>query len=88
MSSTRKTTSKQSDKSVDFEQSLSKLNQIVEKMENGQLTLEAALAHFEEGITLIKQCQTALTQAEQKIQVLTQKGNKKTLVDFDVDHDD
>lgn len=88
MSSTRKTNSKQSVKTVDFEQSLSKLNQIVEKMENGQLTLEAALAHFEEGITLIKQCQTALTQAEQKIQVLTQKGSKKTLVDFDVDHDD
>lgn len=65
-----------------FEKSLDQLNKIVEKMEQGDLPLEKSLQYFEQGIGLIRQCQTALTDAEQKVSVLTQQN---TLEDF---HDD
>lgn len=68
MTATRKKTP---DHSVDFEASLSQLNKLIEKMESGKLSLNDSLTYFEEGVTLIKQCQTALTQAEQKIETIT-----------------
>ncbi len=60
----------------DFEKSLNKLNKLIEQMEKGQLSLEAALQHFEEGLTLIQQCQKTLEQAEQKIQILTHSNHE------------
>ena len=56
-----------------FEKSLDKLNKLVEKMEQGNLPLEDALKNFEEGVSLIRQCQTALQQAEQKVAILTEQ---------------
>lgn len=56
-----------------FEESLTHLNQILEKMETGQLSLEDSLHYFEEGITLIRQCQKTLSDTEQKVQILTEK---------------
>lgn len=53
-----------------FEQSLKELEQLVEKMEQGDLSLEESLAHFERGIALTRACQQALQQAEQKVQIL------------------
>lgn len=58
----------------DFESSLLQLNQLIEKMETGQLSLESSLQCFEEGVALIKQCQKTLSDAEQKIQILTDKN--------------
>lgn len=58
----------------DFESSLNQLNQLIEKMEAGQLSLENSLQCFEEGVALIKQCQKTLSDAEQKIQILTEKN--------------
>ncbi|MDY7025122.1 MAG: exodeoxyribonuclease VII small subunit [Pseudomonadota bacterium] len=55
---------------ADFEQSMAQIDTIAREMESGQLTLEQSLAKFEHGMTLIKQCQGALDQAEQKIQML------------------
>ncbi len=69
----------------DFEQSLHKLSQLVEKMERGDLALETALKHFEEGIGLIRACQTALTNAEQKVKILTKENGTETLQPFQVD---
>ncbi|EKD92144.1 MAG: Exodeoxyribonuclease 7 small subunit [uncultured bacterium] len=71
---------------VDFEKSLRQLNQLIEKMESDQLTLEASLRSFEEGITLIRQCQQVLVDAEQKVQILTEKTGKPSLDGFH--HDD
>lgn len=71
MSTPRKTTKKTAASPVDFEKSLAQLNALVEKMETGQLSLEASLQCFEEGITLIRQCQKTLNEAEQKVQILT-----------------
>ncbi|WP_455232524.1 exodeoxyribonuclease VII small subunit [Geopseudomonas aromaticivorans] len=54
----------------DFEQSLTELQTLVERLESGELSLEDSLAAFEQGIRLTRECQGALSQAEQKVQVL------------------
>ncbi len=59
-------------KSYPFEQSLEKLEQLVERMEEGDLSLEDSLKTFEEGIKLTRQCQQALVKAEQKVKLLKQ----------------
>ncbi|MCP5423455.1 MAG: exodeoxyribonuclease VII small subunit [Gammaproteobacteria bacterium] len=65
---------------IDFEKSLAELEQLVEKMEQGDLSLEASLQHFERGIALTRTCQTALQQAEQKVaQLLKSNGRAETL---------
>ncbi|MCQ4348339.1 exodeoxyribonuclease VII small subunit [Pseudomonas stutzeri] len=54
----------------DFEQSLGELQTLVERLESGELSLEESLAAFEQGIRLTRECQGALGQAEQKVQIL------------------
>jgi len=56
--------------SPNFEKDLQELECLVEKMEGGDLSLEDSLVHFERGIALTRSCQKALTEAEQKIQIL------------------
>ncbi|RKZ92336.1 MAG: exodeoxyribonuclease VII small subunit [Gammaproteobacteria bacterium] len=70
-----------SDKSIkDFEKSLLNLEQIVQKMESGELGLEDSLKQFEKGIQLAKNCQNALSSAELKVnQLIEQNGLQKTL---------
>ena len=58
----------------DFEKSLSKLEDVVEKLESGDQSLEDALKLFEQGIQLTRDCQQALQQAEEKITILTQQN--------------
>jgi len=53
-----------------FEKDLEKLEQIVQILEKGELTLEEALKQFEEGIRLARQCEKALSEAERKIEIL------------------
>lgn len=64
-------------KAPDFEHSLSELESLVQHLEQGDLTLEASLEAFEQGIKLTRECQALLDQAEQKIQIL--KDNKGEL---------
>lgn len=87
MSSTRKTSKKLTSAPIDFEKSLTHLNQLIEKMETGQLSLESSLKHFEEGIALIRECQKTLAAAEQKIQILTEKAGKPALTEFESSDD-
>jgi exodeoxyribonuclease VII small subunit len=68
-----------------FEKSLAELNQLVDKMEQGNLPLEDSLKHFEDGIKLIRGCQKALSDAEQKVQILTAKNGGEALEDFSND---
>ena len=70
-------------KSYPFEQSLVKLEDLVEKMEAGELTLEDSLTTFEEGIRLTRECQQALSQAEQKVKILIEQNGQVTSQDFD-----
>ena len=55
---------------ADFEASLDQLEQLVGKMEQGDLTLEEALAAYERGVGLYRRCQTALEQAELRVRLL------------------
>ncbi|WP_188150971.1 exodeoxyribonuclease VII small subunit [Teredinibacter waterburyi] len=59
----------------DFEQSLGKLEDLVASLESGDLTLEESLKTFEQGIKLTRSCQTALTEAEQKVNLLLEQDN-------------
>ena len=66
--------------SFDFEKALEKLEELVYSMEEGDLTLEDSLQAFEKGIKLTRECQAALKEAEQKVQVLiSENGDTKEL---------
>lgn len=67
----------------DLEKSLGKLESIVAALESGDLSLEQSMKQFEEGVGLTRACQTALAQAEQKIQLLVKDAGESDLVDFD-----
>lgn len=54
-----------------FEKALADLEALVERLENGELSLEESLKAFEAGVRLTQECQQALTQARQRVQVLT-----------------
>ncbi|ASK35350.1 exodeoxyribonuclease VII small subunit [Alcanivorax sp. N3-2A] len=56
-----------------LEQSLDNLEALVERMESGEMTLEESLAAFEQGVTLTRECQQALSQAEQKVRILLEQ---------------
>ncbi len=62
-------------KSFPFEESITKLEALVERMENGELSLEESLKTFEEGIKLTRECQRALKTAEQKVKLLIEKSS-------------
>lgn len=60
--------------SINFEKSLAELEGLVERMEEGNLSLEESLKAFENGIRLTQQCQQALSEAQQRVQMLVQKN--------------
>ncbi len=70
-----------------FESALAELNQLVEKLEHGSLSLEESLQNFEKGIALTRQCQKALTEAEQKVHILMEKEGKCVLSPYTTDKD-
>lgn len=72
---------KKTDK-IDFEAAIKALETLVEQMEQGDITLEQSLENFERGIELTRACQKALQEAEQKVQILTQKQGEETLEEF------
>jgi exodeoxyribonuclease VII small subunit len=75
-------------KAVDFEKALNELEQQVHLLESGELSLEDALKAFEAGIKLTRECQHALTEAEQKVQLLLEKADGSAeFTDSDSDDD-
>ena len=70
-----------------FEASLHKLEEIVEQMESGDLSLEESLKQFEDGIALTRACQKALKDAEQKVRILMEKDGTSELLDYEQDED-
>jgi exodeoxyribonuclease VII small subunit len=71
----------------DFEAALAELETIVQRLEQGELSLEESLRQFERGVVLTRSCQKALRQAEQKIRVLAKSGDGE-LVEQDLDATD
>lgn len=74
-------------KAPDFEQALAELEALVERMEQGELSLEQSLKDFERGIELTRHCQLALKEAEQKVQILLEKDGEARLAPFDSQDD-
>lgn len=74
-------------KSFRFEESLTELEQLVGKMEEGNLSLEEALSMFERGIALSRACQKSLKEAEQKVQILVKRDGETQLKPFDTNNE-
>jgi exodeoxyribonuclease VII small subunit len=69
-----------------FEEAMERLEQIVESLEGGDLTLEESLKIFEEGMKLIRFCSKKLEEAEQKVTLLIKEsGGTLTQQPFDLD---
>lgn len=77
-----------SDSLPDFEQALSELETLVQKLETGDVPLEDALKTFERGVALTRQCQTALRTAQQKVEMLLSKNGAETVAPFDDEDED
>jgi exodeoxyribonuclease VII small subunit len=77
----KKSASKSSD--LDFETAIKELEGLVERMEQGDQSLEQSLKDFERGVELTRTCQKALKQAEQKVQLLLEQSGQAELTPFD-----
>jgi len=65
-----------------FESYLDELERLVERMEQGDQTLEQSLKDFERGVTLTKTCEKTLKQAEQRVSQLVKKHGDLNLEPF------
>ena len=70
-----------------FEEQLTALEVVVERLERGELTLDESVRLFEEGVKLSEACKKELEAAEGKIQVLVERGRALVAVDLDVEKD-
>jgi exodeoxyribonuclease VII small subunit len=70
---------------LDFETAMRDLEELVERLEQGDLPLEESLAAFERGVMLTRSCQAALKEAEQKVEILLRKAGEPTLRDFEAE---
>ena len=68
---------------VDFEAAMTELETLVERLETGDLPLEESLQAFERGIALTRSCQSALKDAEQKVEVLLKKAGQPVIQEFE-----
>jgi len=67
---------------------MQELEALVSRMEKGDRSLEDSLKDFERGVELTRICQTALREAEQKVQKLVSENNQNVLTPFDEDGSD
>ena len=65
-----------------FEAALAELEHLVGQLEQGEPTLDEALQRFEEGVVLVRSGQTALRQAEQKVEQLLEQNGEPVIVPF------
>ena len=74
---------KKKQEKFDFEVALEQLEELVSSMEDGELSLEESLQAFEKGIKLTRECQSALKNAEQKVQVLLNESGDTEAIDLE-----
>ena len=67
---------------IAFEAALAELETLVGQLEQGELSLEQALQRFEQGVALTRVCQTALRQAEQKVEQLLESNGEPVIAPF------
>jgi len=68
-----------------FEEQLTALESVVEKLERGELSLDESVRLFEEGVRLSDACKKELEEAEGRIQVLVERGSRMVAKDLDVE---
>lgn len=73
---------------ADFEASLDALEQLVDKMEHGEMSLEESLAAYESGVGLYRRCQQALEEAELRVRLLTDPQQPASATPFPAAGDD
>jgi len=66
---------------LSFEQAIEQLEQLIEKIESGEVGLEESLKHYEQGTELIKRCRSILDSAEQRISELTESESGQLQVE-------
>ena len=71
-----------------FESALSRLEQITEELEDGELSLDISLKKFDEGIKLARFCSEQLEEARAKVELLLEKDGKLEAVPFGGNDDD
>ena len=64
-------------KKPEFERSLARLEEVVRRLESPQLSLDDAMKLFEEGVTLSRECQKQLEEAEGRVEILLNKADGK-----------
>jgi exodeoxyribonuclease VII small subunit len=74
--------------SPDFEHALGELENLVERLERGDLPLEEALRTFERGVELTRHCQTSLKVAQQKVEILLKRNGQAGTEPFGLPEDD
>lgn len=80
-----KKSARTTEETPDFEQALKELEAIVERLEQGDATLEESLRQFERGIVLTRTCQQALKAAEQKVEILIEENGRTDTRELDVE---
>ena len=73
---------KKATKDASIESQLEKIQELVTRMEEGELSLDDTLSAFEQGVKLIREAQANLAEAEQKIQLLTEQGEAPVATSF------
>ncbi len=68
-----------------FENALERLEQITRELESGELSLDASLKKFDEGVKLAEFCNSKLDEAQKKVDLLVKKDGAVTAVPFDND---
>jgi exodeoxyribonuclease VII small subunit len=74
-------------KKLNLEKSLEDLEALVEELETGDLPLDKAMQKFEEGIKLTRRCQSALKDAEQKVEILLKGAGGEELAEEFIEDD-
>jgi exodeoxyribonuclease VII small subunit len=67
----------------DFEQALTELEALTERLERGDLPLDEALKLFERGVALTRHCQSSLQAAQQKVEILLKRGGELEAAPFE-----
>ena len=68
---------------ADFESALAELEQLIDTLENGELSLDEGLKHFERGVVLARGCRQTLKEAEQRVKVLMEEDPQGDLLDLE-----
>lgn len=72
---------------AEFETSMTALEELVARMEDGEMSLEESLAAYERGVGLYRSCQQALEQAELRVRLLSDPANPDQAKSFDTSDD-